>query len=124
MKLVGGSAGISIFIDLIIGLVHGLFNKEKINKDLYEVRTRKILLISNSIASTSNIIQTMITKNPKNLDIGGDCLKTQTSSVKIDTKLVKMALNMDLKDKKMTKKIVFRQSGGDYWLPFLIYSWI
>ena len=71
MKLVGGSAGISIFIDLIIGLVHGLFNKEKINKDLYEVRTRKILLISNSIASTSNIIQTMITKNPKNLDIGG-----------------------------------------------------
>lgn len=43
---------------------------------------------------------------------GRDCLKTQTSSVKIDTKLVKMALNMDLKDKKMTKKIVFRQSGA------------
>lgn len=37
----------------------------------------------------------------------GDCLKTQTSSVKIDTKLVKMALNIDLKDKKMTKKVVF-----------------
>ena len=71
LKIVGVSAGISIFIDLIIGLVHGLFNKEKINKDLYEVRTRKILLISNSIASTSNIIQTVITKNPKNLDIGG-----------------------------------------------------
>lgn len=45
------------------------------------------------------------------LCVGRDCLKTQTSSVKIDTKLVKMALNMDLKDKKMTKKIVFRQSG-------------
>lgn len=71
LKIVGVSAGISIFIDMIIGLVHGLFNKEKINKDLYEVRTRKILLISNSIASTSNIIQTVITKNPKNLDIGG-----------------------------------------------------
>ena len=28
-------------------------------------------MISNSIASTSNIIQTTITKNPKNLDIGG-----------------------------------------------------
>ena len=49
--------------------------------------------------------------------IGGDCLKTQTSSVKIDTKLVKMALNMDLKDKKMTKKIVFRQSGGGSTTP-------
>lgn len=71
LKIVGASAGISIFIDMIIGLVHGLFNKEKINKDLYEVRTRKILLISNSIASTSNIIQTVITDNPKNLDIGG-----------------------------------------------------
>lgn len=71
LKIVGASAGISIFIDMIIGLVHGLFNKEKINKDLYEVRTRKILLISNSIASTSNIIQTVITNNPKNLDIGG-----------------------------------------------------
>ena len=71
LKIVGVSAGISIFIDMIIGLVHGLFNKEKINKDLYEVRTRKILLISNSIASTSNIIQTVITNNPKNFDIGG-----------------------------------------------------
>lgn len=71
LKIVGASAGISIFIDMIIGLVHGLFNKEKSNKDLYEVRTRKILLISNSIASTSNIIQTLITDNPKNLDIGG-----------------------------------------------------
>lgn len=71
LKIVGASAGISIFIDMIIGLVHGLFNKEKTDKDLYEVRTRKILLISNSIASTSNIIQTLITDNPKNLDIGG-----------------------------------------------------
>lgn len=71
LKIVGASAGISIFIDMIIALVHGLFNKNKIDKDLYEVRTRKILLISNSIASASNIIQTVITKNPKNLDIGG-----------------------------------------------------
>ena len=71
LKMIGASAGISIFIDMIIGLVHGLFNKNRIDKDLYEVRTRKILLISNSIASTSNIIQTVITKNPKNLDIGG-----------------------------------------------------
>ena len=34
------------------------------------MRTRKILLISNSIASTSTIINTAITRNPKNLDIG------------------------------------------------------
>ena len=71
VKIVGASASISILIDMIIGLVHSLFNTEKIDKDLYEVRTRKILLISNSIASTSNIIQTAITNNSKNLDIGG-----------------------------------------------------
>ena len=45
---------------------------------------------------------------------GGDCLKTQTSSVKIDTKLVKMALNIDLKDKKMTKKVAFVLASEDY----------
>ena len=39
-------------------------------KDLYEVRTRKILLISNSIAASSTIVNTLITKNLCNLDIG------------------------------------------------------
>lgn len=70
MKIVSVSATISLLFDMIIGLVHALFNKERIDKELYEVRTRKILLVSNSIAASSNIIQTYITKNPKNLDIG------------------------------------------------------
>ena len=102
LKIVGVSAGISIFIDMIIGLVHGLFNKEKINKDLYEVRTRKILLISNSIASTSNIIQTVITKNPKNLDIGG-LLVTRSYLFmdlrfisRIEEEFIRQELNKDL----------------------------
>ena len=56
--------------DIIITLAQGLFRKENEDKDLFEVRTRKILLISNSIASTSTIINTAITRNPKNLDIG------------------------------------------------------
>lgn len=34
------------------------------------MRSRKLLLISNSIASTSTIINAAITSNPKNLDIG------------------------------------------------------
>lgn len=71
LKTVGVSAGISIFINMIIILVHSLFNRDKADKDLYEVRTRKILIISNSIASSSNLIQTLITRNPKNMDIGG-----------------------------------------------------
>lgn len=70
LKITGISATASILIDIIIILVHGLFKEDGISRDLYEVRTRKILLIAHSIASSSNIIATCITKNPKNLDIG------------------------------------------------------
>ena len=60
----------SKLFDMIIALLHGLFRKEDEDKDLYEVRSRKILLISNAIASSSTIINASITSNPKNLDIG------------------------------------------------------
>lgn len=72
-KIVAGSAAISAIINMIISLAHGLWYDEKsgMSRELYEVRTRKILLISNSIASSSNIIYSAITKNPKALDIGG-----------------------------------------------------
>lgn len=70
VKIVGVSFVISKIFDIIITLTHGLFRKETEDKDLFEVRTRKILLISNSIASTSSIIQATITSNPKSLDIG------------------------------------------------------
>lgn len=69
-KIVGASFVVTKLFDIIISLTHGLFRKTDEDKDLYEVRTRKILLISNSIASTSTIINTAITKNLKNLDIG------------------------------------------------------
>lgn len=70
VKIVGSSYVVSMLIDIIIGLVHGLFREENVSKELYEVRTRKILLISSSIASTSSIINAYITQNPKKLDIG------------------------------------------------------
>ncbi len=69
-KIVGVSFVISVLIDMIIGLTHGIFRDENVPKDIYEVRTRKILLISNSIASASTVIHAGITSNPKNLDIG------------------------------------------------------
>lgn len=70
LKIVGASYAVSLFIDMVIGLVHGLFRQKDEDKKLYEVRTRKILLISESIASCSSIVNACITKNPKNLDIG------------------------------------------------------
>lgn len=69
-KIVGASFIVSKLFDIIISLTHGLFRKEGEDKDLFEVRTRKILLISNTIASSSTIIAAAITNNPKNLDIG------------------------------------------------------
>lgn len=51
LKFVGTSFVVSKVFDIIISLVHGLFRKEDEPKDMYEVRTRKLLLISNSIAS-------------------------------------------------------------------------
>lgn len=69
-KIVGASFAISKIFDLIILLAHLQFCEETEDKKLYEVRTRKILLVSNAIASTSTVINASITKNPKNLDIG------------------------------------------------------
>ena len=70
VKIVGASFVVSKMFDMIISLLHGLFIKEGEDRELYEVRTRKILLISNIIASSSTIINATITSNPKNLDIG------------------------------------------------------
>lgn len=70
IKIIGASFAVSKLFDIIIGLLHGLFRKAGEDKELYEVRSRKILLISNAIASSSSIIHASITSNPKNLDIG------------------------------------------------------
>ncbi len=70
LKIVGASFVVSKVFDMIISLVHGLFRKEDEQKSIFEVRSRKILLISNSIASASTIINAGITSNPKNLDLG------------------------------------------------------
>ena len=71
IKIVGTSAAVSAFINMLISLVQGMFRPKNSERRLYEVRTRKILLISNSIATSSNLIETAVTKNLKNVDIGG-----------------------------------------------------
>jgi len=78
--IVGKQAGFAILINMIIGLVHGLFyNKEKDgSRDHYEVRTRKILLYSNAISSGLNLAYVGAnaytgnwTEALKKLDLGG-----------------------------------------------------
>lgn len=73
---VGGQAAGAIAINWLVAALHGCsrFYKDDGTEfcfEMHQVRTKKILLISNSIATSSSIIQAAITKNPRNLDIGG-----------------------------------------------------
>lgn len=73
---VGGQAAGAIAINWLVAAIHGCshFNKDDGTEfcfKMHQVRTKKILLISNSIATSSSVIQAAITKNPRNLDIGG-----------------------------------------------------
>lgn len=100
-KIVGASFVVSKIFDIIITLAHGLFRNENQDKDLYEVRTRKILLISNSIASTSTIINSAVTNNPKNLDIGS-LLNTVThlfSDIRFITRIKKEFIENEISDR-------------------------
>ena len=74
LKKVGAQAGLSILINMIIGFVHKMFydaEKDGPDKNLYEVRTRKILCVSNALASGGNIMYCAFTEDWKKLDIGG-----------------------------------------------------
>lgn len=55
---VGTSAGMSILINSIIGMIHALYYDESLHGSLklYSVRTRKILCYSNLIATVSNVV--------------------------------------------------------------------
>ena len=72
--VIAASAAVSALINLIIAIAHGLFyspETDGVSRELYEVRTRKIILISNALASGSNIIYSYLSKNWNKLDIGG-----------------------------------------------------
>lgn len=99
-KIVGASFMISKLFDIIITLTHGFFRNENQDRDLYEVRTRKILLLSNAIASTSTIINSTVTSNPKNLDIGS-LLNTTThlfSDIRFITRIKKEFIENKISD--------------------------
>ena len=100
-KIVGMSFMVSKLVDIIITLVHGLFRMEHEDKDLYEVRTRKILLVSNAIASTSTIINASITSNPKNLDIGSllNTLSHLFTDVKFIARIRKEFIENEISDR-------------------------
>lgn len=73
MWSVSRGAALAYFMNQLVTAVHQLFYQEERDgsKELYEIRTRKILSYSNLMASSSNVIVAAITQDAKNLDVGG-----------------------------------------------------
>lgn len=68
------SAGIDILINKIIELLHGMTLLEKgddLESDIHRVKTKKIILYSNSIATGSNIVQSVVTSQYNKIDWAG-----------------------------------------------------
>jgi hypothetical protein len=87
IAVVGVQAAVSVLINMLITLIHGFYyDSEKYpNRDWFEVKTRKILMWSNLIASSSNLLTVTgmevvayVSENPElakkgwqYLDVGG-----------------------------------------------------
>lgn len=125
IKTVGKQAAFSILINMIIGLIHGLYNTGTTEEEikLYEVKTRKILLYSNIIASTSNILQSYITKDIKKLDLGGllvtlyrivtdipfiEKIKSEFVNTKLSEQYQKEIEELDADIEKILKELKFK----------------
>lgn len=73
---VGMQAGMTVLINWLIAALHGcslIFKDDGSDycTEMYQARTKKIILISDTIATSSSVVQASITKNPKCLDLGG-----------------------------------------------------
>lgn len=73
---VGMQAGMTVLINWLIAALHGcslIFKDDGSDycTETYQARTKKIILISDTIATSSSVVQASITKNPKCLDLGG-----------------------------------------------------
>lgn len=73
---VGMQAGMTVLINWLIAALHGcslIFKDDGSDycAEMYQARTKKIILISDTIATSSSVVQASITKNSKCLDLGG-----------------------------------------------------
>ena len=73
---VGMQTGFTVLINWLVAALHACTfadneNESNLETRMHQARTKKILLLSNTIATSSSIVQASVTKNPKCLDIGG-----------------------------------------------------
>ena len=84
---VGKQASYAIFINTMIAMIHRMFFDGKTDEKMYEVRTRKILMYSNAVATSSNLMVVAATRNMKYLDLGG--LAVAITRLITDTKFIR-----------------------------------
>lgn len=115
---VGKQYGMSLAINQLIAMLYGMLlvldpkygNLDDAAKSelikLHRVKTRKILLYSNLIASSSNVIITAISKDVKLLDVGGiiETLHRLVSDTKFITQVKEDFLKSKWKDFVLTDK--------------------
>lgn len=108
VAIIGSQAAFSILINMLTSFVHGLLYNPKVDgsRELYEVRTRKILLISNSLASAGNIAYAIGTEDWRKLDIGGIMVTLYRlfADVRFMTKIKKEFIEKEM-DKVLAKEI-------------------
>lgn len=109
LKKVGMQAVLSILINMIVGFVHKMYydeEKDGSDKELYEVRTRKILLISNLLASGGNILYCAFSEDWKKLDLGGILVSLYrlVSDVRFMTRVKKQFIQQEI-DKSIEKEL-------------------
>lgn len=73
LTLVGQQAAIPLVINMAVGLLHGFMYNPDVDgpRAFYDARTRKILLMSNLMASSGNVALAATTEAWMKLDLGG-----------------------------------------------------
>ena len=102
---VGAQAGLAAGINWLIATLHACQyfysgDDQRYSQELYQVRTKKILLISNTIGTSSSVIQACITNNPRCLDLGGAAVLMYRlfTDVRFITRLKEEYLTSNLND--------------------------
>lgn len=102
---IGAQAGFATFINWLIAALHGcslVFKDDgrPFDIELHQARTKKIILISDTFATSSSVLQAAITKNLKCLDFGGAVVlvKRLFSDLSFIGKLKEEFINSGLND--------------------------
>lgn len=122
IAVVGSQAVVAILINMMITLIHGLYyDPSKHNsRDVYEVKTRKIIMYSNMMSSTSNLLYvggSMALGNEaaiKSLDIGG--LIVTIHRLMTDTKFIRQ-IKREFIEREFFALIRGNEGDFDIWQP-------